>query len=249
MVRAICPGASYAPFQGIGRDVFDASGLFTVLGSYRSDDRVRGRVGATAFEAAEVRLRYWKDRRGRPITVFHGLFIHMAFNRAPRGRTLVQSKQRSPMVGDYENLPRVALDDPEFVAAFDVQASEDVEARNILTPAIIHRVMSLKREGDTRVSIAFVGNRAYIAVHYGRPLFEPSVWETTSRETLAQMAALFVLMELVVRELAGDTDNAAKDAKNPPLYNPDESPQDDAEIAVMIEQEFWDDDSKLPRRV
>lgn len=107
--KAVCPTATYSPYRGIARDVFNAPGLFTTRGLYRSDDQVRGQVGATRFEAAEVRQRYTiSGERRREIVVFDGLFIYLDFNKAFRGRTLVHPKRflqragraRQPDTGD-----------------------------------------------------------------------------------------------------------------------------------------------------
>ena len=56
--KIACPGAEYAPEHGIAKDVFIGCGIFQDRGSYSTDDRVRGRIGQTPFEAAEVKRRY-----------------------------------------------------------------------------------------------------------------------------------------------------------------------------------------------
>jgi hypothetical protein len=56
--KMVCPTAHYAPHQGIAKEVFGAAGIFNESGSYQSDDRVRGRIGQTPFEAADVKRTY-----------------------------------------------------------------------------------------------------------------------------------------------------------------------------------------------
>ena len=64
--KVVCPSAVYDPLQGVTKDVFDAPGLFNTRGSFESDDRVRGHIGQTPFEASEVGRGYRRARARTP---------------------------------------------------------------------------------------------------------------------------------------------------------------------------------------
>jgi hypothetical protein len=56
--RIACPTAAYRPEHGIPAAVFDEPEIFNLRGSFTSDDHVRGTIGQTPFEAAEVGRQY-----------------------------------------------------------------------------------------------------------------------------------------------------------------------------------------------
>ncbi len=212
--KAVSPGAVYAPDQSIAEAVFDASGLFAKRGTFRGDDLTRGRIGQTPFEASELQRQYSQGsgKDEHTVVVFHGLFFHLDFNKTIRGRTVVQpAGTESWRGGSRADLTRVALEDPEFEKAFDVFSSNQVEARYILTPLLMERIVEIGRKTGKPIFVAFAGSSAYVAVHYGRALFEPSIATSTSFESLAEMADHFRLAELIVQELDLNTRIWTKD--------------------------------------
>src|SRR5262245_57927217 len=147
IVSLVAPGVEYESLKGIAREVFDEPGLFNTRGGYMSDDRVRGRVGRTPFEAADVSRHYTTSssssrntgmRTSTRHTVFHGLFFHLDFNRALRGRTIVEPRSASrSQVGDREGLQLVVLGNAEFEKEFKVYTNDEAETRELLTPAMM----------------------------------------------------------------------------------------------------------------
>ena len=202
--KVVCPSAVYDPLQGVTKDVFDAPGLFNTRGSFESDDRVRGHIGQTPFEASEVGRGYstGTGKNSRSHTVFRGLFFHLDLNQRLTGVTLIDpEKARSHQLGEREGLSLVTLDNPEFEKEFKVHASNESEARALLTPAMIEALLTLRRQAGKRVFLAFKEQRAYLGVDYDRKLFEPGVAMTTSKEAVREIAAHFAFVETIVREL------------------------------------------------
>ncbi|MBP7779032.1 MAG: DUF3137 domain-containing protein [Acidobacteria bacterium] len=201
--KIVCPTAAYAPLEGIAEVTFDEAGLFNLRGHFKSDDRVRGRIGQTPFEAADVSRSYTTGGENkRTVVVFRGLFFHLDFNKTLRGITLVDPKTAaSTSVGDRSGLTEVTLENPAFEAGFRVHASDEVEARYILTPAIMERILTLQACTERPVHLAFRDNRAFLGVNYGRALFEPAVAASTSLAAIHEMAAHFALAEGIVHEL------------------------------------------------
>ncbi|MEZ5421023.1 MAG: DUF3137 domain-containing protein [Vicinamibacterales bacterium] len=201
--RIVCPTAAYSPLDGIARDVFDEPGLFNTRGGFKSDDLVRGRIGQTPFEAADVSRSYSTGGKNRhTVVVFRGLFFHLDFNKTLRGVTLVDPKRASAnSIGSRSGLVRVALENPAFDEAFVVYASDELEARYVLTPAMMERILALQAHTERPVHLAFKNNRAYLGVNYGRALFEPGIASSTSVEAIREMAAHFALADGIVQEL------------------------------------------------
>ena len=101
--KVVCPSAVYDPLQGITPEVFDAPGLFNTRGSFQCDDRVRGRIGRTPFEASEVGRAYTTGtgKHARSHEVFRGLFFHLDFNQRLSGVTLIDPERaQSHQIGE-----------------------------------------------------------------------------------------------------------------------------------------------------
>lgn len=228
--KIVCPTASYAPLEGIAESVFDEPGLFSTRGGFKSDDRVRGRIGQTPFEAADVSRSYSTGgKNSRTVVVFRGLFFHLDFNKTLRGVTLVDPEgAESTSIGDRSGLTRVMLENPAFDAKFSVWASDEVEARYILTPAMMERILTLQSRTEKRVHLAFKGNRAYLGVNYGRALFEPGIAASTSVEAIHEMAAHFALADGIVHELDLNTRIWTKGVDDSLLHAVDDTKVEDA---------------------
>jgi hypothetical protein len=205
--KVVCPSAVYDALQGITKDVFDAPGLFNTRGSFYSDDRVRGRIGQTPFEASEVGRGYTtgSGKNSRSYTVFRGLFFQLGFNQRMNGVTVIDPERaHSYQIGDRAGLSVVTLDNPVFEKEFKVHASDESEARTLLTPALTEALLTLRRQAGKPVFLAFKDRRVYLGLDYGRTLFEPGIATTTSKEAVREIAEHFAFVETVVRELGGN---------------------------------------------
>ena len=66
----------------------------------------------------------------------------------------------------------VKLEDPRFENEFVVYADDQVEARYILTPAFMERLLEFKRKTGKQCWFSFVGSNIYIAVDTDRDMFD-----------------------------------------------------------------------------
>jgi hypothetical protein len=80
----------------------------------------------------------------------------------------------------------VKLEDPEFEEMFAVYSDDQVEARYILTPALMKRLVDFRREADRDSHIAFVNSDVVIAISLKRALFEPPIMSTILNKGLAR---------------------------------------------------------------
>lgn len=246
----VSPSAAYSPHDGIATDVFDEPAMFNTRGGYSSDDLVRGRIGATPFEAAEVGRSYSTGgKNSTNVVVFKGLFFHIDFNKRLRGTTIVDPANASySTTGDRSALTRVTLEDAAFDAAFVVHTSDEVEARYILTPAMMARILTLSTQTGHPVHLAFKNHRAYIGVNYGRALFEPGIASTTSLQALHEMAAQFALADAIVHELDLNTRIWTKDVDDSLLAAVPPAPPDPLVEAMrqggVTAEQLWDVASK-----
>jgi hypothetical protein len=144
IVARVLPGASYDPDLALAGSVLDASGLFHDEIAYRGDDLVRGTTGRTPFAMGDVHAGI--TRRGDLRSGFEGLLFHAEFNRSLVGRTVVLPAGQTPQALVLNRgLAPVGLESPEFAALFSVYASDPIEARYVLTPNTMERLVDLAR--------------------------------------------------------------------------------------------------------
>ena len=104
-------------------------------------------------------------------------------------------------IGDRSTLTAVTIGDPAFAEEFTLYATNPAEAREILTPSLRARLLSLRQSAAHPIFAGFKNNRLYLGVHYDRALFEPGIATTVSLAAIQEMAANFALAERVVQEL------------------------------------------------
>ena len=172
----------------MGESEFNDCGLFIRPDRYNGKDYFEGVQGRTRlhFSLVHAEERYETtetdtDSDGNTTTrteehwrdIFKGLFFSADFNKHFHGRTLVRAGKAGLFSGIFGNL--VKLEDPRFNQQFRVYSSDQIEARYLLTPSLMERLMELRdRLGGFEVS--FLGSWVTIAVN-GFPYnaFEPDL--------------------------------------------------------------------------
>ncbi|MBN2894680.1 MAG: DUF3137 domain-containing protein [Campylobacterales bacterium] len=195
LVRAIDEQLSYQPEGMVGQMRFERSGLFRrSIDRYGGNDYVRGEIDGVPIEFSDLHAQYQtKDSKGNTHwhTIFQGLFIVSEFNKHFKGTTYVlpDSAQKSfgTLIGQWlqsttgSHGELVKMDDPEFEKHFVVYASDQIEARYILTPSLMERLNRIRKRSKAELYIAFVSSHLYLGISTKRDLFEPSVFQSLLR--------------------------------------------------------------------
>ncbi len=186
IIKFIDPSLHYDPACHVHKNDYEQSGLFLEsFDRYNGDDYVEGRRGKTIFCFSELHTEqevrsgkntYWE-------TIFKGIFFIGDFNKNFQGRTYVYS-ENNPQLGFFtklltsfaRNLEKVKLESIEFENRFIVYSSDQVEARYILTPSFMERLVKLQDLMGDCTSFSFVDTNVYVAVPIRDALFEPSVF-------------------------------------------------------------------------
>ncbi len=176
------PDLSYHPEGFVPESDFRLAGLFPRgWRRYRGEDLVTGRHGDTWFQFSELRVD--RAKRGDGDTrVFSGLFFVADFHKSFRGRTVLLPDLAERAFGVFgravQQLRKVAdgslvtLEDPEFERLFKVYATDPTEARYILTPSLMERIVRLRRNTGSALRIGFAGERLHLALPLTTNLFE-----------------------------------------------------------------------------
>ena len=181
-------GLEYSPEGFIPMETFVRSRIFTLsCDQYRGEDYFRGRIGKTDIEFSEVTAKHRnnsgtvKNRSEDYAIIFKGLFIIADFNKNFKTHTVVLPDTAEKLFGKFgQTLQSAAfgrgelirLEDPRFEKEFCVYGDDQVEARYILTPSLMERILAYRKKWNTRVYLSFLDSKVYIAINMYRDLFE-----------------------------------------------------------------------------
>jgi len=157
---------------------FDDSGLLPRYDRKNLEDHFRGNHNGVEFDLFECRLEVEKgsrdDRRWK--NVYHGVLFRFAFPKRFNGRTLVLKDAGlvGNMIKDFKaHGQKIKLEDPRFEKLFEVWGSDQIEARYLLTPTFMERMVALAAAIDsTRIEFSFTNNLLLVSAHVWRNQFE-----------------------------------------------------------------------------
>lgn len=186
VVKLIDENLTYSPESGIPAGVFRSSGLYPVkFDVYQGEDLIAWKMGDTCIQFCDLDV---KNRAGlvvsaRDIQVFHGLFMDVTRPGSFKGRTIVLPLESE---GSLERAlgqllaptrrpgERVRVDHAEFNRRFAVFSDAPEEARLLLTPDLLQRIVGFQSRKSRPIRLSFVGNRVYLAIE-GDGMFEPDL--------------------------------------------------------------------------
>jgi len=192
IVKFVDPSLHYQKENKVTFSSYNNSKLFlSRVDSYKGEDHVSGKIGETSLEFSELYTTYTTGtgKNKRTVTVFKGLFFVANFNKKFKTETFVLPDRAEKMLGFFgkklqewgassERGELVNLEDPEFENLFVVYGKDQVEARYILSPSLMQRIISFRNKTGKNISLSFVDNTIYIATPYKKDLFEPRVFKT-----------------------------------------------------------------------
>lgn len=184
-------GLNYDHNSRIQQSEYEKSKLFLKkINRYYGDDYVHGVVGKTTIRFSEVFTQYEQgnDDKKTLETIFRGILFIADFNKTFIGETIVLPDVSERAFGsfgsflqnlNYDRPQLVKLEDPEFEKNFVVYSTDQVEARYILSPALMQRILEFKTRTSARISLSFIDSHVYIAIPINKNLFEaPSLFKS-----------------------------------------------------------------------
>lgn len=188
IIKQYNPSFSYDRDAAVSEVAFTDSGLFPRYLSSddrrcRGTDRVCGKVGVTPFEFSDLDVSIPNGKTREQI--FKGVFFVADFNKNFSGETFVTSRHAFFSAGP-ETPPGevVTLEDPEFEAMFATHSTSQIEARYILSPALMRRIVVFGRQSKKPIAIAFSGTSMFIAMYNASTRLEPVLWQTLQKPGL-----------------------------------------------------------------
>lgn len=204
IVTFVDPGLTYQPNACIPQYVYGASQIFlTHPDRYQGEDMVSGTIGQTAIKFSELHSEYkteTTDSKGRRQThwhtIFKGIFFVADFNKHFQGETVVLPDVAQKLFGRLGqtlqslNVSRkgdlVRLEDVEFEQAFVVYSDDQVEARYLLSPSLMARIVDFRNRTGHEIYLSFVASNIYVAISHSKNMFEPKLFASVLDPKLAQ---------------------------------------------------------------
>lgn len=217
LVNLVDENLSYDAERGIDSGYFVQSELFpTNPDRYHTEDLIHGNYGKTSLMLGELHAeeRYTTtDSKGNTETkyrtIFRGLLLIADFHKHFNGRTFLFPDFAEKTFGGFgralqkmggrSGTELVQMEDPDFEKAFAVHSSDQVEARYILSPAMMRRFLDLRKKFGEDVRVAFKQSSVWIAVPHGSSFLEPStkVSATNSTQIEKMLFELSSFLEIV----------------------------------------------------
>lgn len=227
IVNAIDPSWEYDPNQCINTFEYAASDLFRQsVDRYSGDDLISGKIDKTDFRCSELHTEYktvtYTKNGGRQETwhtIFRGLFFTADFNKEIIGSTYIEPDTAERLFGKLGQKLQVSskgklvkLENPEFEKIYAVYATDQIEARYILTPTIMEALVQIYRKYNRNLHLSFIGSRVYVAMSFNQNLFEPKVFSSGANfEDVEFMFNLFMFNQAIIHELNLNTRIWTKD--------------------------------------
>ena len=214
-------GMSYALNPGQPQDIHTFRSLGLVPGWDRAkyEDRLTGSRNETPFEFFEAHLeekRTTTDSKGRTrttwVTVFRGQCLVVKFHKKFHVTKVYRDMGMMNWLGKLGQgkAQKVKLEDPVFEKAFEVYSTDQIEARFILTPDFMERLLGLERTfKGKQVRCAFSGGEMFLCCE-GKNLLEAGSMHRKMddlgrvREMLQDFAAIFLLIDAMSQRLTPD---------------------------------------------
>ncbi|MBN2863130.1 MAG: DUF3137 domain-containing protein [Bacteroidales bacterium] len=208
-------GLVYTPDRMVSVSEFVKSGIFTLsVDSYTGEDHFVGKIGKTDIEFSEVTAKHLNTTSSNQgskqeyTIIFKGVFIIADFNKHFKTNTIVLPDTAEKLFGKFGQTLQsigagkkklVRLENPEFEKEFCVYGDDQVEARYILTPSLMERILAYKRKWKSRISLSFCDSKVYIAVNMNKNLFETRIFKPVADYSFMEenLRFLILLTEIV----------------------------------------------------
>ncbi len=208
------PGYRYHADGLIPIEQLHGSALIPYYDDGHVEDYIYGIYKGVQLEFTEAVLKKFiiEDKQKRWRTVFRGFFIVLSLPKKLHSRIILDrdAGKLGNLVTDVFGkagrigLSKVKLEDPLFEQHFEVFANDQVEARYILTPSFMERLVQLVDcYGRGKIQASFYDNSLVLMVSSSKNRFEPSWFfnqytiKKDINSILREMYALFQVIEVL----------------------------------------------------
>lgn len=193
IIRGVNPNLSYAPNSHVSMTDYHNSRLYErSVDRYKGEDYVEGVVGETKLRFSELHTEYKTEtrdsngnRRTSWHTIFKGIFMIADSNKHFESETyIIRGGKSDGFFGRIGKAlqskksrggERTEMDDPEFNKEFTVYTTDSIEARYLLTPDFMKRMLDLIAYTKAALSASFVDDQLNLAITTAHDFFRPDL--------------------------------------------------------------------------
>jgi hypothetical protein len=217
VVTALGHGLTYSPESRFTRQDFLEMDLFEKRAEqWHAEDEIGGRQNVVTYSILEAHASRTEGsgKNRRKVTIFRGLIIRLDFNKNFRGHTVVvpdaESKILGGLFGESESRRRkeiVRLENVDFEGLFSVYATDQQEARYILTPKLMELVMEAQALLGANLRLSFHDNSVFVTIPQSTNRFEVNLFgaKITPDSACGELAEVVKLAERLVDTLELET--------------------------------------------
>ena len=123
-------------------DIMNDASLIEAHSTRRFEDLIQGERAGAKFSLVEAKLHSGGDSKEE---VFEGILVHIEYPEPFLGRTYIARKGWRSWFGGPKGMQKIDLVSDELNDAFTVYSTDQVEARALLTPDRMERLIALER--------------------------------------------------------------------------------------------------------
>ena len=196
--------------------IFERAKAFALLPGYEDaacEDQWSGKIGEQPFTLHEAKL---TEERGsgksrRTVTLFQGQLLSIAFTRKFIGTTLIERQQEHRTwwggardhveVGGLE-MKSVAMVDPRFEDMFSVWSDDGVEARYLVHPEYVERLIAVQTAyAGKNIRALFHGGELLVVIETENQFESGSLEASDDRALLEQTIGQFATLAALATTL------------------------------------------------
>ena len=188
LISFIDKNLHYRKDKYVNKETFLASKIETEkIESYHGDDFIYGNIDGVNIKLSELTVMV-KHNDESDLALW-GLFIVAEFPKHFKYHTIIYSKKgRLTAPKMQKNYESIKMDSPEFIDKFTVYATDQIEARYILSHTLMERLIEYHKAMSYPMTVSFCGGNIYIATNCGEVL-EPSLQKSLLDSSIAQSYA------------------------------------------------------------
>jgi len=170
IIKEISPNLNHNERKFIRFKEFDKSKIYKeyLLHTYFGNDLIYGIIDGVGIKFSDV---YYSKNSVKleSYPIFQGILFIADFNKLFKSRVIVLDKK------DYHAkcvLNKTKMDNTEFNEIFDTYCFDEINARYILSPSLMEKLVALRKTFDATCNICFMANQIYIYINLGYDSFE-----------------------------------------------------------------------------
>ncbi len=169
----------------------------------RFEDQIFGKAHGADFNSVEIKLERQSGKRR--YTDFQGQLMTLTFPRKFMGRTLVLRDKGRFQGKKKSDMKRVGLVDPIFEKIFEAYSTDQVEARYLLDPIFMQKLVDLEASVDGKnIRFAFFDSQLFIAIETGNRYEAGSMMQSLmdpgrTQKILNEIGAIYDVIDGVMK--------------------------------------------------